>query len=255
MQVLEDPADIRLTLIFLRILHGWNQTDLAERAGVNKSLISLYELEKQVPSGKTLGRLLSAFQISTSRLETVLRFVQTIRKLTRGSEEAATELVTRTAGLMGTTLQTALAQSLAALYPNPLPEELRTAPEQLGEWFRSSPPAMRKTLATELREYHTWSFCEWLCQEIERVLENDPSEALRLAQMAVEIASRVPVEDPPRQRLQGYAWAHLARARQASGDAPGADEAATQAREHWEACDPDDSDRSWEDRFLDLMMG
>ena len=55
MQVLENPADVRLGLIFLRVLHGWNQTDLAERAGINKSLISLYELEKQVPSGKSFS--------------------------------------------------------------------------------------------------------------------------------------------------------------------------------------------------------
>jgi transcriptional regulator with XRE-family HTH domain len=258
MQVLENPADVRLALIYLRVLHGWNQTDLAERAGINKSLISLYELEKQVPSGKSFSRLLSAFHIPVSMFETVLSFVRIVRTLVKGSEEEVTEFVTSVAGIMATTVQISVSHSLAGMltpHPKPLPEELDSGPEQLGEWFTGAAPEMRKAMATDLREYHTWGFCEWLCQEMERVLDTEVTEALRLAELAVDVASRVPEREKPRWRLQGYAWAHLAKARRAAGDLSGAEEAITRARELWEACGPDDPDIGLADRFLGLVAG
>ena len=258
MQMLEDPVNVRLALLFLRVLHGWNQTELAKHAGINKSLISLYEQEKQTPSSKTISRLLSAFQITVSKFETIVAFVQTVRRLLKGTEEETAEFLVSTARLMSVTVQISLSQTLAGilnLSKKQLPEELSTDPEQLGEWFTGSNPAMQKAMATDLREYQTWGFCEWLCQEMERTLETGPAEALRLAELAVDVALRVPEGKKPRRRLQGYAWAHVARARQAAGDPSGADEAAIRARELWEACDPEDSDVGLAARFLDLVTG
>jgi transcriptional regulator with XRE-family HTH domain len=256
--MLEDPVNIRLALLFLRVLHRWNQTELAERAGINKSLISLYELEKQTPSSRTLSRLLAAFQIPATKFETVVAFVQTVHRLVKGTEEETAEFLVSTAKVMATTVQISLSQTLSGLLtssPKRLPEVLRSEAEQLGEWFKDSTPTMQKAMATDLREYHTWGFCEWLCQEIERALETNPAEALRLAELAVDVAEQIPEGRKPRWRLQGYAWAHLARARQAAGDLPGAEKAATRARELWEACDPDDSDVGLAERFLDLVVG
>lgn len=258
MQILEDPVDVRLALIYLRVLHGWNQTELAERAGINKSLVSLYELEKQVPSAKTFSRLLSAFQVSISTFETVISFVRIVRQLVGGSEEVATEFITTTARLMAMSTRISLSHDLASLLtrgPEMLPEELCSEPEQLGEWFLGANPEMQKTMATDLREYHTWEFCEWLFQEMGRTLEADPAEAARLAELAVDVAVRVPEGRKPRRRLQGYAWAHLSRARRATGDLPGAEEAITRARELWEACGPDDPDVGLADRFMGLVAG
>jgi transcriptional regulator with XRE-family HTH domain len=258
MQVLEDPADVRLALIFLRVLCGWNQTELAERAGINKSLISLYELEKQAPSGKTFSRLLSAFHIPASTFETVLRFVQIVRGMVKGSEEEDTEFITSLASVMATTVRISVSHSLAGMLapgPEPLPEELSCEPPELGEQLRRSTPSAQKALVRDLREYHTWGFCEWLCQEAEGSLETDVTESLRLAELAVDVAARVPEGETPRRRLQGYAWAHLARARRAAGDLPGTEEAVTRAMDLWEACGPDDSDFGLAERFLDLVAG
>jgi transcriptional regulator with XRE-family HTH domain len=256
MQVLDCPQEVRLALIYLRVLHGWNQAEMAERAGLNKSLISLYEQGKQVPSGKSFSRLLSAFNLPVSMFETILSMVRLLCEHVKGSEEETVELVAAVARGLATSIQVAVSLNLAGLLtaiPQELPEELSSEPETLGEWFTGSGPAMQKTLARDLREFHTWGFCEWLCQEMERTVETDAAEALRLAELALDVASRVPEGDTPRQRLQGYVWAHLAHARRAAGDLPGAEEASKRARELWEACDPDDSDVGLAERFMALL--
>jgi transcriptional regulator with XRE-family HTH domain len=64
-----DPFDgLGPALRDLRIERGWAQVQLAERAGVSKSMLSLYERDKQRPYLDTLGKLLDAFGVSLGQL-------------------------------------------------------------------------------------------------------------------------------------------------------------------------------------------
>ena len=51
-----DPDELRIRRLILR----WDQSDLAERSGLDQSYISLLERGKRQPSAETLGRLADA---------------------------------------------------------------------------------------------------------------------------------------------------------------------------------------------------
>jgi len=64
-----DPFDgLGPSLRDLRTDRGWTQVQLAERAGVSKSMLSLYEGDKQRPHLHTLGKLLDALGVSLGQL-------------------------------------------------------------------------------------------------------------------------------------------------------------------------------------------
>jgi len=256
MQVLEFPGELRITLTYLRILHGWNQADLAARAGINKSLISLYEGGKQTPSERTFKRLLDAFHLPPKMFDTVLDFVRLLRQMLKGTDEELSQFVTMMAQVMATTVNITVSQKLAGMLTadmKRLPEELEADPLDLAERFLGCPPEVQATLSRDLREFHTWGVCESLCEKSEKLAAESPDGALVLVELAMEISQRVPEGDSRRRRLQGYVWAHLGRARRAVGDLEGAEEAFTRARELWEGADPDDSDVGLADRFLELF--
>jgi hypothetical protein len=77
-----------------------------------------------------------------------------------------------------------------------------------------------------------------LDQKMRRIARAE--QALEYAELAVEIARLAPGEEPFRQRLQGYAEAHLADALKAHGRPREAEAALGRARELWEAGAPGD---------------
>ena len=48
----------------LRLQHGWSQTELGKRIGVNKSVISFYELGTRFPTYDNLLRICDVFNVS-----------------------------------------------------------------------------------------------------------------------------------------------------------------------------------------------
>lgn len=48
----------------LRLQHGWSQAELGRRVGVNKSVISFYELGTRFPTYENLLRICDVFNIS-----------------------------------------------------------------------------------------------------------------------------------------------------------------------------------------------
>ncbi|HEX3553054.1 MAG TPA: hypothetical protein VIA62_07490 [Thermoanaerobaculia bacterium] len=107
-------------------------------------------------------------------------------------------------------------------------------------------------LVEEARELQTWAFAERLCAESEAAAAGDPGRAVELAELALRVAQLVPGGEGRRSRLQGYAWAHLAQARSAAGDLPGAADASSRARTLWAAGAPGDEGPLDERRVLKL---
>lgn len=52
----------------LRLSHSWSQNELARRIGVNKSVISFYELGARFPTYDNLLRICDVFGVSTDYL-------------------------------------------------------------------------------------------------------------------------------------------------------------------------------------------
>jgi transcriptional regulator with XRE-family HTH domain len=74
-----DPADLRLVVIFLRSLRKWTQEDLSKASGVDRGLISDYELGDKAPTRRTLERLTAAVGLPYSFIERLLPLYRTAR--------------------------------------------------------------------------------------------------------------------------------------------------------------------------------
>ena len=250
MQILGSPEDVKIAIGVLRLLRGWTQEEMAKAAGVHKSLLSLYEQGKTVPTPKTLSRLMAAVKLPLSAFESILHLVRLIRYWAGGSDEATADLATSLARVVGTTVQVAVAREVAALLVSAdraasLSEGDSAETEELWGVLEASSLERRQMLVREVPDFQTVKLCERLCAESERELAAaDAGRSLELAVLALEVGAR----------LQGYAWAHIGGARRAAGDLSGAEEAFARARDLWEK-DAEGDDALPEDCWLDLQGG
>src|SRR5690242_8969108 len=67
-----DPADLRLVVPFLRSLRRWTQEELSRASGVDRGVISDYELGTKSPTRKTLQRLTAAVGLPDRCVEVLL---------------------------------------------------------------------------------------------------------------------------------------------------------------------------------------
>lgn len=81
-----DPADVRLLVMFLRTLRRWSQEELSAASGVDRSLISDYELGDKVPRPKTLKRLTAAVGLPYAFIDTLLPVFRAARLAMEGRQ-------------------------------------------------------------------------------------------------------------------------------------------------------------------------
>ncbi len=84
-------------------------------------------------------------------------------------------------------------------------------------------------------EFQTWSLCERYCEASIREASRNLQHAAEMAQLAQEIAARVPGEPGWLSRIQGYAKAHGANVLKAVGELNAAEALLEEAKRHWQA--------------------
>ncbi|HEX6904258.1 MAG TPA: helix-turn-helix domain-containing protein [Thermoanaerobaculia bacterium] len=256
----EDPEDLKVAISFLRVFRGWNQTELARAAGMDKSLISLYELGRKKPSPKTVERLLKATGVPSFLFEDVLRMIHMVRVAAADLDVESTTIAEDLAWAVAASLKIALIELLGDLEDldekelAKEPEKERAEAEELWSTLQPFSPQDRRLLVKEGREFKSWALVERICQECEEVAPNDPIQAQEIAELALMVAALVPGNDRWRSRLQGYAWAFMGDARRTAGDVAGAEEAFQRARHLWHHTDgPESFALLDEDVFLRLQ--
>jgi transcriptional regulator with XRE-family HTH domain len=75
-----NPADLRLIVLFLRSLRRWTQEELSQASGVDRGLISDYELGKKAPTQRTLERLAAGVGLPYNYLESLLPLFRSARR-------------------------------------------------------------------------------------------------------------------------------------------------------------------------------
>ncbi|MEO6192955.1 MAG: helix-turn-helix transcriptional regulator [Thermoanaerobaculia bacterium] len=252
----DNPEDLQFVVVFLRMLRGWTQTELAEAAGLSASAISRYEIGDIVPGREALEEIAMAVGLPLRMLDRIFLWVGAARSavasatdpgdLDRLADAVAGELAAGLSDLLDAVTAGVLA-SLPDLGTGPWrrtaapphADDREEAPE-LWESLQLLEPSVRRMLVEESKRFQKWALCELLCAESVRTAGGSTDDGLELAELALLVAERAPGEESWRQRLQGYAWAHIGHARQARGDEPGAKEAFNRGRRLWETGAPGD---------------
>jgi tetratricopeptide (TPR) repeat protein len=233
-QVVGDPADVRLVVTFLRSLRKWTQEELSRASGVDRGIISDYELGDKAPTRKTLRRLSAGVGLPYRFVEILLPAFRTARlavEATGGSPdtEASESLA---AGLERAILDTVLPrlashlmelEALTSDEPVPMAED-RLAAVEMWEILKRLPAGRRRLAVETERKYWSWALAELLSEESERTAAHRAAEAVELARLGLRAAELSPGNEAWRAWLLGWVWAFMANAWRVQGDLPGAEE-------------------------------
>ena len=247
------PPPLSLALDILRTRQGWTQKELAAATGIPANLLSDYERGRKTLTAERLDSLLTAMGLQpSSALRAAMRFLQDeavrepdppgpeSRQIEAVAAESGRLIAEVTRSLM--TLWTTQGQAL----------EARREARDLWEGLKRKDAARRRLLVEKVARYRNWALSELLCEESIKAAGDSADRALELANLALRVAELAPGEEAWRQRVQGYAWAHVGNARRVKGDLPSADEAFGRSRRLWSAGAGADSGVLNEARVLGL---
>jgi len=247
-----------LTLIYLRSERGWLQRELAARLGLaDHRQISRYESGEKPLSRETLDTIAACLGHSREAVDALL-FVYSV--ISPDPHEAASPValtpeerrrIDRAALTAAWTAAEDLRAALRQRKRKEKAEAARRKAAELWEWLKAFSPQERLDLVRVSPECRSWALVVRVCEASVRAAADKPGEALKLADLALAIAERVEGPEAWRNRVKGFAWAHVANARRVANDFAGADEAFARAWELWRA-GSDEADLLPEWRLLDL---
>jgi len=226
-----------LALIYLREERGWTRTELAKAKGWRgNQMISRYQSGEKPLSREELDSMATLMGFSREQVDAAVflhSLVSPPRPPASGSPVDLTpdELQRLDRAVIADSWTHAAelrARQIAA-------KKKRKAEEARGEagelWKRLRPLSARerRELVESSSEFQSWALVERLCHESERAAADTAEKALGLANLALFAAARCEGDERWRQRLQGYACAHIANARRVANDHSGAKEAFARA--------------------------
>jgi transcriptional regulator with XRE-family HTH domain len=227
----------------LRALSSKTQAQVSRETGIHPSLLASFETGRAVPSPEHLEKLSRLADLTVEEASNLLDLADACRQGgPRDSAKTADAAIQRLCEkITGYTLM--IYEQFRALpvpASPPAPEDREEAAELWSGLARISPEG--RTAAVRLaRELQTWAFCERLCLESGReAAEGRGESAVELARLARDVAERVGGTVEWRNRLRGYAAAHLANALRVAGDPEAADRLFEEAKVWWQTgSDPD----------------
>jgi transcriptional regulator with XRE-family HTH domain len=236
-----------LTVTVLRELGDCNQLDLAAASGVDNSSLSRYENRKTLPSRTSLAKVSEGvcvpFDVTEGTLLPALRKVVAVK---HGLAEP---------GTAPPLVDALLAGGAQALRPHLGRVVESLLDHAMGPWWQVRPPsaadrqaaaalwaelesasiAQRRLLLDEAPEYWNWALVELVCAESVRAAPSSAKRALELAELAVDIASRVRGEELWCKRVLGYAGVHAGHAQRVGGQLKPAEAEFSKALVLWKA--------------------
>ncbi len=234
----------RLTMVLLRFLRNWDQTDLAQASGRGQSQISAYHHGEAAVPREVLEKIASAADFPSHLLDAVLWELRSFLVAARGRSRADRVLSEGSTGEL-----IALIRMAADIVLEPLDRQasarvvLPVEREEAAElWKRLEPLTAeeRLLLVEEAEEYRNWALCERVAAESLEWAGNQPQQALGLAELALRIAELTPGKPTWRLRLRGYALFHIANSYRVCQKMGSAEAALLQAIQLWQEGNPGD---------------
>lgn len=237
-------TDLGMALAILRTIRGLTQQELAQLSGVRGPSISEYESGKIVPGLRTLMQILRALDLPLSALEETEHFIARMRSrsVSTAAEggpaelEAVSSEVGRVAALFARTLLGINRDhdeeaSFKTTADTSIPADEESRVPELWNILQELSPAARVSLVEQDPAFRNAALARFLTKESIAAAGTDPKAAVSLAELAVSIARRA--EGPGSARLLGYALAHAANAKRASGDLAAAERIFAESGKHW----------------------
>jgi transcriptional regulator with XRE-family HTH domain/tetratricopeptide (TPR) repeat protein len=261
-----DPADTAIAILVLRAVRGWDQSDLAEAAGLSPSSISRYENGETIPTRRTFARIVAAVGVTAHMVDRLFAWIRSARAAVARSPDDAERVIDALCGEVSAGVSHAFRSTAALILAGqpglgtgpwgrvlPPAEEDRRRAAVLWGMMKRRVPKERRMLVEDAQEFRNWGLCELLCAESIKAAADDAGRAVELAELAVLIADLAPGEEAWRWRLQGYAGIHLANAQRVQGRSlPRTEETFAPAAKLWEAGAPGDPGLLSEAQVLSL---
>ena len=271
----EDASDLAKglgrKLAILRESRDMNQAELAREARITASSLSQYEAGKKVPELATLFRILDALGYGLAALDRADEFCLSLRLTSRCQSSmgvpdplraqvaslaaeagsAVGRLTDAVALLAGSTPTSEQICAAATAEGYPLPED-RSKAVELWERLCKYAHEARLAFVAEFPEFQIWSLSELLCHESASVASEDVPAALELAQLALEVAERIPGDNARKSRSRGYAHGYLGNVLRVQGDLRAARRSFALSDQEWKAGEGCPGDLLSEARLLGL---
>lgn len=223
------------SLAVLRIRKGWSQKELAAATGIRSNLLSDYERGKKL-TRERLDLLLTTMEIQPSKgLRDAKNFLleEEIRKPDPPDPES--RQIEAIAADSGRLMEDATRSLMTLLTSRGQALEARQQARSLWVGLKRRDPEQRTLLVEKVAKLRNWALSELLCEESIKAAGDSADRALELANLALRVAELIPGDEAWRQRVQGYAWAHVGNARRVKGDLPSADAAFGRFQKLWSA--------------------
>jgi transcriptional regulator with XRE-family HTH domain len=234
----DEASVLRLVVVFLRFYADMTQAEFGKASRVDQSDISKYEKGTKLPPEESLRRMATAAGLDWSLLIHLRRAYEAVLSAS-ALRNVATDVQLPDPALLEPVLLAVTPYLLGNQRmepPRQSPEEERREAEEIWTALESFPISRRRRLIEQApRSSRSFALAVKVCLASLRAAPNDAREALDLADLALSITGRVPVEHDLRSRAQGYCWAHVGNARRVANDLDGADEAFTRAWDFWSA--------------------
>ncbi|HEV7785934.1 MAG TPA: helix-turn-helix domain-containing protein [Thermoanaerobaculia bacterium] len=235
------PGLRSVALTALRRRRGWNQEELAAKAGISSVLASRYETTRQ-PSRKRLDSFARLMGYDPEDLELLLLSLErsTAEPPSSGPlspvDPTADEMrdLQRVAFRVGLATVDLTERTLNALVRGRRAQKSRRRAERLWERFKRLPAAERELLVERSVEHQTWAFAERLAHASAEAAAHKVKLALELAGLACRVAELAPGDPAWRTRLTAYTLAFLANSQRVANDLRGAAALFARARVLWE---------------------
>ena len=203
-----DPAP-SLLMILVRHLKGWfEKSELARVLGVTPSQVTMWERRDRVVRRAALERTFDEAEIPRSLIAPALRTIRAFRRAAQGRSRPDRAVGVAVAAdtlplLLSATdlVLEPLFRSRRDLHPHPTADD-RIEAEELWARLKRRSAADRRVLVEDGQDYQNWALCEKVAAESLAVAASDPREALGLAELAFQIAERIPGEAAWRRRVE-----------------------------------------------------
>ena len=261
MEDLADPRDSSLIASLLvrtiRRKRGGSLEEVARYLGFSEKTLRRWEQGACGASPKNLDLLAKEAGYTPALIHGVVRLLGLLRLAEAGpSAESSPSLTRPFSEEVLAVVATAAREAYELLAVEPAPEPWERGAgipaEVLWRRFTGRDRVQQKRLVCESAVFHNRSFCERLCAESVAVAPDSPAEALELAELAVDVARKVPGSASQRAAAEAYALGHLGNARRVCTDLAEADAEFGRMRQLLAACGPNDLSLAARSRLLDL---